>query len=177
MMHITTRPPPPQVTTVGKQRRERKVYTVTKRPDDIFSVQLRDKQSESLKTTILAFSKESDAVHFACMLEEHRALTKEWPTREFEDMNGINMVTNALHMRAVPHELLISQWNMTDLQLYCTMYFANMLHLSAITKKGDGNFRLRGELIKLDTPLDFQAGVLELLYATSNDNYNQQDEI
>ncbi|NBO72496.1 MAG: DUF3110 domain-containing protein [Bacteroidetes bacterium] len=158
---------PPSITPFVKNKREKDkpIFTVYKHNTGVFSIQLKDFQTQYLKTTVFGFAKEKDAYKFACMIEDHRDITKEWPKKEFEDENiGLKLFHNSYNTREFPNILEIQEWNINDLKIYCMLNFTDLLYLTNIYKNDYGNFNVQGQLIKLETSIEYQAEFLKIMY-------------
>jgi hypothetical protein len=55
--------------------------------------------------------------------------------------------------------LHVPEWNTEHLKMYCNMYIFDMLDIDSI----EDGFRLRGNLIRWDIPIEYQIEYLERL--------------
>jgi hypothetical protein len=156
--------PPTKSFVYKKEKNNKPIYTVYKHNTGLFSIQLKDFRTDTLKTTVFGFNKEKDALKFACMIEDHRDITKEWPQKENDEENSFRLYENKLSKRIMPNILEIQQWDILELKTYCMLNFTDLLQLSNVYRSESDNFKIQGNLIRIDAPVEYQAEILKIIY-------------
>ena len=133
---------PPLVVPPRRGTPQSKRYTIHKQ-DQIFT----------MDTRILSFKKQTDAETFGRLIEGHYNLTKQWPMINYHE---IWHYKNDIHTLKHLH---VPEWNTEHLKMYCNMYIFDMLDIDSI----EDGFRLRGNLIRWDIPIEYQIEYLERL--------------
>jgi hypothetical protein len=133
----------------------RRVYTLHSTPNKIFAWRTENK---SMKTAAVVFRRHEDAALMAYMIEQHVRQKKEWPPvniLDFELESGPN--------RLFKSELVeIRPWNIENLKVHCVTAYLDMVTLNKLIPNETG-FRINGELISLNMPMEFHINHLRHL--------------
>ena len=156
MSIVLTRPPPKLAIGAGS----RKVYTLHSSPNNVFAWNVNNDQ---MKTATVVFKRRADAAFMAEMIEKHVVRQKEWPDVSIAD-NVFSLYGSGTATVPYDHDLIeIKSWDMEDLRVFCVTAYLDMISLNSIVRD-DSVFRLNGELLSLNVPLEFYIDKLNVKY-------------
>jgi hypothetical protein len=116
-----------------------------------------------MKTATVVFKRRADAAFMAEMIERHVLREKEWPDVSIAD-NVFSLYGSGSSSIAFQEDLIeIKSWDLEDLRVFCVTAYLDMISLSSIDKD-DGVFRLNGELLSLNVPIEFYVQRLGYLF-------------
>ena len=133
------------------------LFTIHQSANHVMGVRLRAR--EDIKTCVVSFNKHEDAFRIARLIELHRETYKEWPNFNFDEnqLDNILRLSGRAHGTDQLNELVIHEWGDIDsLILYCASNFMDLMNMKQIqTRDDDGNFKLQGNIHKLNVSEEF----------------------
>jgi len=161
-------PRPPTVARSKGYGNKKKCYTIHNVQNNPFCVQMRQDNIDDLRTTLLSFEETRCAVMFACMLENHRAHTKHWPSPNIEDVYSMFLMSSEVPEH--PSELIIQPWKVTELHDYCRNNVIDLLHIKSIEKKTPYTYNVVGQLARIDADISVYMNMYDRLYNMTSDS-------
>ena len=146
------RPPPKLITTKEESQR---VYTLHSSPNQIFAWRT---SHQNMKTSAVVFKRHEDALLMAHMIERHVRQKKEWPSVTMFDFH----LEPGPQRIGRPELVEIRPWVMESLKVYCVKAYLDMVTLNRLMPIEAG-FKINGELVSLDVPIEFYAHQLDYL--------------
>ena len=137
-----------------KQEPQR-VYTLHSTPNQIFAWRTAN---QNMKTSAVVFKRHEDALLMAHMIERHVRQKKEWPSVTMFDFQ----LEPGPQREGRPELVEIRPWVMDSLKVYCVKAYLDMVTLNRLTPIESG-FKINGELVSLDVPIEFYAPHLNYL--------------
>ena len=146
-------------------KRNKKIHTINYN-DKFFSVKILKNNIE--KTTILSFTKKTDAIIVSAMLENHFVETKEWPENLLSQDSGLFLMSNDMNEFTRLAYLEISSWNFLKFNQFCVDNLIDYLLISDISKMNKETFNIKGQLITIaDNEVLHCADILNKIYDKS----------
>jgi hypothetical protein len=149
---------PPIMKTSRKN--DKKMYTIHLHPNKVWAV-IPDNSEMNL--SIMSFKNQKNAEMLACMFEENKRRTGEWP--ELSKQRDLHLpVSKELY----PEELMVSEWSEDDLTFFCASTFLDMICINNIKTDKVGGITLTGTSYKFNVSKDFYVDRLKYMYDLSN---------
>lgn len=155
MSLVYTRPPP-SLSLQTKQKPQR-VFTLHASPNNVFAWTASNK---NMKTATVVFRREYDALLMAHMIESHVRQRQEWPSNNMKDFK---LDTGPMNPDEDLHIISVRSWDFELLKVFCVQAYLDMVTLTKLTPSDDG-FRITGEMISLDVPVEVYAERLSQLW-------------
>jgi hypothetical protein len=153
---LTFNKPPPSIKKPYRSHKNKRLFTIHLYPNRVWAV-IPDNPEMNL--SIMSFKSQKNAELMACMFEENKRRTGEWP--ELSKQRDLHLpVSNELY----PQELMVSEWSEEDLNLFCITTFLDMICINDIKTDRTGSMTLVGSSYKFDVPLDFYKDRLDQMY-------------
>lgn len=142
----------------------RKIYTIEDNKSKLFTLQIIKPDNKSLtKTTVVSFDKKTDAHNFACILETHKMWTKEYPDTIFNE-DSILSLYGDIHTKTVLDTLIIGNWGIDELRMYCLNNLMDILYVKKFEKTTNSKYNIKGELIRIESNIEFYVNLLNTMY-------------
>jgi len=130
----------------------RSFYTIHSSSNTVYAT-----KPPTTKISVVSFAHKSHAELIACMLEDYKLKTLEWPQLETENHMILPLATRELS------ELSIIGWTKDELDMYCVQNFLDLITVNDI-KKSKSSFSLLGETYAYEVPDDTCKNILETKY-------------
>lgn len=144
-MSLTIVRPPPVIIKTNQE--SQRVYTLHSTPNHIFAWRT---SNQKMKTSAVVFKRHEDALLMAHMIDRHVRQKKEWPSVTMFDFQ----LEPGPYRDGRPELIEIRPWDMDSLKVYCVRAYLDMVTLSKLAPIETG-FKISGELVSLDVPIDF----------------------
>jgi len=168
--------PPRRSISINKKSRSNKIYTIHNYTHNPFILRHENKSindESSINSTIISFKKEVDAIHFAQMIENHKALTNQWPSTTLDNINSLFIMSNIDLTSTTslynPNELYFKTWELIDLQVYCASNILQLFIIHSITLKDENIYNIRGEHLTLSIPIEKYTEIFENMFLRNKD--------
>jgi hypothetical protein len=153
---LTIYKPPTVVKKVDRSRKNKKMYTIHLHPNRVWAV-IPDNSEMNL--SVMSFKNQKNAEMLACMFEENKRRTGEWP--ELSKQKDLHL---PISKELYPEELMVSEWSEEDLNYFCATTFLDMICINDIKTDKMGSMTLVGASYKFNVPLDFYKDRLDQMY-------------
>ena len=143
---LTVVPPPQRPYKLSKtNEKSNRYYTIHTHSYDAFTLKVNAKS----RISVVGFKEKSDAIFLSQMIETHYTRYKEWPDTRSEDFT----LPNYYPEKQLEH-VFIKEWDFETLKFECTKNILDMVSVSRIVTKRNGNFSLTGDVYKFEAPVD-----------------------